>query len=494
MPEDAGRLVSKPVEAWSYTVGMLPHKVRAVELLARKGVVYLKWRVNKEWTVRSLGFRVRDAKGKLDREKCREAQLAAEQQYTRNLTGAPVASATKRELTIADGWALAIDPDSGRWPDDTMHRREVARAIQRAKSTWGANALWNDIGRADLRTLWRKELKRARALGHEGVRSTEVVVSRVLTVASWLREEQLIAPTACTPWKAMKEEMASDFARATNGRHAVQRPRYTLEQYRAMLAAAPKVDPRWGLLLTIGAEYRLGQVKRAFRSDVDVVSDPATVRIRGRGKKGGVIIECTPGQRAALLESFGPGGYLHGLERAYTKKQIADYPLFPGVRLPEQDGKPITRREHATRPPIENTQLRKWLRATEERARVDGKPIAHVEGLGWYGLRRVAVDAAKAEKISREGLQQTGGWADSQVPDAIYADQEMTYARREAAEVRARIRGEVTATPHGDDPPSPTVEPHGDDVTPSVRQNGNRTQNGPAEAEPCTDPQTVEES
>ena len=45
--------------------------------------------------------------------------------------------------------------------------------------------------------------------------------------------------------------------------------------------------------------------------------------------------------------------------------------------------------------------------------------------------------------ISREGLQQHGGWADTQMPDRIYADQQAGYAQDEARDIRAIIRGET---------------------------------------------------
>ena len=73
--------------------------------------------------------------------------------------------------------------------------------------------------------------------------------------------------------------------------------------------------------------------------------------------------------------------------------------------------------------------------------------IASVPGRGAYGLRRAAVDAAKALGISREALKEHGGWADTQIPDRIYADQEAEFARDEARAVREQIRGErETAT------------------------------------------------
>lgn len=465
--------------AWTYIVGMLPHRVMAYEDPARKLVVYLRWRVAGDWKRKSLGFGIRTAKGTIDKAEEKRAREAADQMYARLISGGQLPKAPTHELTIAEGWKLAKDPNTGKWPEDTMHRREMDRALERAKSTWGARTAWNAIDRGEIRKLWRTEFRRARALGHEGVRSTEVVVARVMAVANWLRDEQKIAPTACVSWKAMKEEMRVDFAKATHGRHEAKRPRYTADEYRALLAASSKVDPRWALLLHLGAEYRLGQVKRVRRSDVDLAQN--RVLVRGAGKKRGVVIVLTKGQRAQLDVALGEGGYLDGLERLYAQGKVKDYPLFPGLRLPAtDDGQPYTRREHAERPEIDNTQLRTWLAATEKKARVHDKPIPHEKGRGWYGLRRAAVDAAKAAKISREGLQAHGGWSDAQIPDTIYADQQMGYAQEEAAKIRAQIRGEVEPTPATED-------------TQSADQNGRKTQNGPASAEPSANAQPIGE-
>jgi hypothetical protein len=89
---------------------------------------------------------------------------------------------------------------------------------------------------------------------------------------------------------------------------------------------------------------------------------------------------------------------------------------------------------------VGDTAVRKWVKAAERLA-----GIPEVKGRAWYGARRAGVDLGKKEKISREGLQELGGWTDSQVPDSIYADQERDYAREEAAAVRARFRGESDA-------------------------------------------------
>lgn len=451
--------------AWEYSVGLLPHRVVAYEDTARRGVLYLRWRVAGDWKRKSLGFAfVRDAKGRIPKAQQERAQRDADAQYARLLSGGLVPAAPTAALTIKAGWALATDPERGKWIEDTMHRREMDRAIRRAKSVWGTDTTWNAIDRGEVRRLWRAELKRVKATGRPGVRSAEIIVARVMALATWLRDEGKIASTACLSWKAMKEDMAKDFKAYTP-----KRLRYSLQEYRAILTAAPSVDPRFGLLLQLGAEYRLGQVVRCHRSALSV-GDTGTLRIAGSGKKGGTTVVLTDAQTAAAYDEL-TVGYLAGLESAYQTKQIDDYPLFPGVRLPKHDGVPYTRIDHATRPSMgANHQLRTWLRATEAKARVDDQPIPHITGRGWYGLRRIAVDAAKESGISREGLGASGGWANTQVPDAIYAEQEMAWAAKEAADIRAKIRGEIPR---------------------QTDQNGTCTQNGTAEAMPPSSPKRL---
>ncbi len=86
---------------------------------------------------------------------------------------------------------------------------------------------------------------------------------------------------------------------------------------------------------------------------------------------------------------------------------------------------------------MDMSAMRTMHRLAESRAEVD-----YAKGRSLYGLRRAAVDGAKALGASREGLKALGGWADTQMPDRIYADQDAGYARDEARELRKQIRGE----------------------------------------------------
>lgn len=87
--------------------------------------------------------------------------------------------------------------------------------------------------------------------------------------------------------------------------------------------------------------------------------------------------------------------------------------------------------------PIGGTAIMKWFKKAEQLAK-----IRHIRGRGAYGLRRVAVDAAKERHISREGLKAFGGWTDTQIPDMVYAETDAHHARAEAAEIRSQMRGE----------------------------------------------------
>ena len=184
--------------------------------------------------------------------------------------------------------------------------------------------------------------------------------------------------------------------------------------------------------MSLGAELRLGQVLRCRRADLSL--EHATLTVRGKGHKKGTVVHLTAGQmrvvRHALTE-----GYLRVLER-----HCADYPLFPAGQLPggrKMEDPVATIARHQTAPSLSRSVLDGWFHEAERLAEVTPVP-----GRAAYGLRRAAVDAVKAAGISREGLKEHGGWVDTQMPDRIYADQEAAYARDEARDVRAKIRGE----------------------------------------------------
>lgn len=424
-----------PAKRWEFPVGMKPYRVTAFEDLKRGGIVHVRWTVRGKRTIRSLGFTVRGSRGGLDQEQVARAIQIAAEQHTALVQGRGVVSATPEPvaapLAIRDGWKHASDPATGKWIHETPHRKDIERAITRAEEAWGPATTWNAVDRGHLRKLWRFELARQRALGRRGVRAAQLTLDLVLAVGSWLRDEQLILPTAAMRWRQMDAEFAADV-----GEYKPLQPRYTPDEYRMLFPAAWKADERFGFAYSLGAEYRLGQVVRSRRLNLEL--DKKRLRIPGKGKKHGGVIVFTAQQWADVQRVLSTG-YLAGLEAAFQSGTITDFPLFPGGPFAHgAEGQLVSRAEYATREHVDRTAVLSWHARAEE---IAGVP--HVPGRGPYGARRTGVDLAKAERISREGLRESGGWANQQMPDNVYADSEADYARDEAAEVRARIRGEL---------------------------------------------------
>lgn len=430
-------------DRWEESVGFIPHKVTAYENAQKGDVLYLRWRAGGNWKRKSLGVKLRDEKGRVLSHVRQMARDEAQKQY--EILSGKLASAVAAEtklLTIGDTWRVITDPRTGLYPVQTAHRKEVERQIMHAARIWGPVTPWNVIDRTRLRELGRTRVDELRAAGETGYRGAEVCLVRVLAVAAWLRDEGHIAQDAAIAPQARagsksklarwREELR-EYWRLTAGSltdHEPKRPRHSLEEMRKILEKAPEVDPRFALLMALGAELRLGQVARCRRSDLDVTA--ATLTVRGAGKKKGTITRLTGGQMRAVRVAL--DGYLRDLEAA-----LPDYPLFPqGQMTGGRSGNPVADPErHGVAEPIVPTAWRSWFREAEALAKVE-----HVPGRLAYGLRRAAVDAAKELGISREGLQAHGGWTDAQIPDRVYADQQMGYAQDEARDIRAKIRGE----------------------------------------------------
>lgn len=419
-------------DRWEETVGPAPHTVWVGERADKRNVVYLRWRIAGNWKWRSLRKGVRDPKGRIDkaaRDRFREeARIQHEILSGRRL---PPVLERGHVLTLGDTWTVITAKQTGKYPHDTAHRREVGRALTDAVRILGRGLPWSAIDRTRLRQLMRQRVDELMAGGHSGLRGAEVVMQRLAAVASWLREEQHIPGDAGHAPKNWRVELREYVAQAHGGQLPdVKRPRHSIEEMRRILEKSWDVDPRFGLLMSLGAELRLGQVVRARRSDLNLEHNALTVR--ARGKKKGTVVLLTAGQRAAVDRAL--AGYLAPLESAH-----ADYPLFPSGQMKGgRSGKPLADTlRHALAQPLDRSTLRAWFKDAEKLAEVP-----HVTWRGAYGLRRVAVDAVKALGISREGLQQHGGWTDTQVPDRIYADQEAMAGREEARDVRSKLRGE----------------------------------------------------
>ena len=436
------------MKGWEWSVGSGPSKVTAYERTDKKSVVYLRWLVNRQWVKESLGECCRTTSGRLIKAVCDRAMDEARRKHnTLKLEDPEVPSV----LTLADTDRVVLHPSKGRWSEKTQHGREVKRAVAMAVSHWGGDLRWARLSRADWRSLWRWRLASLRSSGHRGHRGAELLVQRLMAVADWLVEEGHVLRIQ-KPEAAWRDRLVEDYRNEAGEDPEPRRPRHTLEEMRAILRASEQGDPRFALLLALGAEVRLGQVARCTRRDLDL--DAGTLRVRGRGKKGGAIVSFTPGQLAAVQAAM--HGYLHRLELALhtdsvtprkqevASLQLQDYPLFPQGQMPGgRKGQGVaTVERHANARPVNRRWILHQFRLAETRA-----GVPHVPGRGAYGVKRAAVDAVKALRISREGLKAHGGWSSTQIPDRIYADMEADYAREEAARLRIVYRDEERIPP-----------------------------------------------
>lgn len=462
--------------AWSESVGSLPHKVTVFENLTRQGVLYLRWRRSGNWKYESLATAAIDAGfkngtlydddgefrhrlvGRALAKKQAWAKEQAEGKFARIKAGLPDRERQlEAPLTLGETWPILIEPDTGLYPSKTQHRNEVERSLNDAKRILGADMPWAGIRSEHLVKLARTRIRELQKKGNAGLRSAEIIIARMVAIATWLRDAKKIPTDACIVPSDWKTKLRKDWQTVTKSERlpAPSRPRHTRDEVLKLLAASWLADPRLGLLLALGAELRGGQVVRGKRSDLDLERNRH--RVYGSGKKKGTVIKLTKGQRAAVDRALHPEtGYLRELEAAYQAKSIDDYLFFPGgmflgIRVlqrgyaseskdpyyvpPLHPAIPVAGNEK--RKPASGTVIRKWFRRAEKLA-----GIPYVKGRALYGPRRGGVDGAKELKISREALQEWGGWTDSQVPDSIYADEEREYARDEAAVARAKFRGE----------------------------------------------------
>jgi integrase len=329
-------------------------------------------------------------------------------------------------MTLDQATKLVQDPVEGKYPTDTPHRREVLQSLRYAEQIWTPKRTWASIRKRDVRALARRRIAELVEEGKRGARTAEKMIEHLVSVANWLRDNEHIAEAACIPSSKWSQELYDDWRAMTESDedYQVQKPRHSLAEARAILQKAAEIDPRFHLLLALGADLRLGQVVRARRSQLNLEDDTFTVY--GRGKKRGTTIELTAGQRRAV--GYALQGYLRTFEAS-----CADYPLFPG-RYATKKG--IFTKSDASY--LHKQTLYRWFRRAEELA-----GVPHVAGRCAYGIRRVAVDELLGDGVSLMALTNNGGWSNPAIPTQEYADQQNRSARQEAARARAKWRGEA---------------------------------------------------
>jgi hypothetical protein len=470
-------------DRWTYSYGVKPYIVFAFERPERANQVWIRWtNLSKpdlrrpgehKREVQTLGVIVRDQEGRLDPRLVRSAEVAVQQFQARLVTGTappapPIAAAEEPAsarpkpdtLTLREGFALALDPDRGKYATtDTRHYDQIVKYEERLfggrpgrRPLISPDLPWRALELRDIRVLWRAMADAyVRTEGKEfGVRAAEMMIDSLFSVAAWLREESRIPSDAARPPENWRRRLKEEWELRTGERQTrPYRPRHTEEEFRRIFVALDdaRVDPRIRLAIELAAECRTGQVLRCTRrmltvSDVastDYENVPAgslgQVVIPGAGKKHGEIVVLTPEQRRAVDDAL--GGYLAKYEAAWLTKEIEDYFLFPGsrMRMLDESGRRGVRRVRAGAKPLSRDGARQLFKDLEAIAEVD-----HIRGRGWYGLRRQAADMAETATTDDRVKDRLGGWQDSETRKSIYQDRETDALRAQAASVRRQLR------------------------------------------------------
>lgn len=481
----ATKRASKPKRRknrWTYSYGLKPFVVFAYERHERSGQVFVRWTNFAKPDIRrpgehkrdavGLGIGVRDDEGKLDDKLVRAAEVAVQLFQSRLVTGVkpqapadvPAAPAIARPsaetLTLKEGFALALDKTRGKYASiDTRRYDDMVRWESRLFGLKpGTRALinpslpWAALQLRDVRALWRIMADAfIRTEGREfGLRVAEQIVDALFSVSSWLREESRIAPDASRPPDGWRKKLREEWAQRTGDPlHRPHRPRHSVDEFRRIFAALndPRVDPRIRLAIEIAAECRTGQVLRCTRRMLTLTDAlpseyeklPAgslgQIVIPGAGKKHGETVVLTPEQRRAVDDAL--AGYLVNYETAWHAEEVDDYFLFPGkaMRMLDDSGRRWARRVRVG----VNALTRDGARVLFLRLEAIAK-VGHVQGRGWYGLRRQAADMAETATNDDRVKDRLGGWQDSETRKSIYQDRETDELRAHAASVRRKLR------------------------------------------------------
>lgn len=369
----------------------------------------------------SLGFGVRDERGRVDPD------LAAEARELARIRSAELRLQKLRQeteparITISGAFARYMDERDGGMPRSAERRGAYRRARAAWENRLGADTPWNQVTPAQV-WAYAAELK------EEGQVPKAVDVVKCLSaVYHWLRTKARV--------RGLENPVEGfDWERLQLG-YEPRRRRFTREQLRALLAVRYQVDPRFALFLALSAQSvtRSVEVRSILRSQLDAPR-PITPT-RAQAPYGWIFFPGVKGQPprlhfltrfqreelfAAMYGYDDPAtgawkvGYLRELERRW-RKDGTDYPLFPARRL--RGGiKPVARRTAYT--VIANLRPREWLHQAEKLAGWEPE-----EWRAWHAVRRALSDLVE-EETDLATLTAVGGWTSTRTPEQIYLEKE----------------------------------------------------------------------
>ena len=423
---------------WEVTIDGTSPPLHVYERPDRDNQIYLRWSVgdgHRRPKLKKLST-IRRSDGTKDPVLVTRAQALALEQY-REAQVSEDAPAPKEDLplTLIRGFEEVLAVPGGKYGTKGTQWRTMRRVRDRVLGILSPEMLWSDLWPKYFRLVWRALAQRA-ADGELdlGWRVVEETVQMLVAASNWIGGEGGFLPAAPQPPKRWRESLKRDWEQITGERIEINRPRHTSEELDRLWANLHRADRRLVLWAELGGfEYRGGQVLRGTRRDLDLTpgagAGHGTFQIHGRGRKKGERVFLTLEQRRAVDHALGPDGYLYDLEAKYQAGEVRDYPLWPGGKL--RDGKACDRGTVMSR----RTMLGKF-KELEKLAKV-----SHVEGRGWYGMRRGSADRIRRVTTDERVKNASGGWAPgSQVRASVYENGTDPDVLRETAEARRRAR------------------------------------------------------
>jgi hypothetical protein len=229
------------------------------------------------------------------------------------------------------------------------------------------------------------------------------------------------------------------WTKATNQKPKVVREFHSLNEMRQLFSVRDKMDPRFDNMITVALGSRLGQTRRAMRSDLELIPYAfarGRLNIPGGGwKKPGLQVDLSVRAERAFRKAFET--YLKPWEDKRRVGLIEDYHLYPGgplADLAQSAGDPNW-------PCLTESYLGELFDAAEEIAGVTKVPLRRL-----HGLRRFTRNAAaRMEKDTRVldcliGHSVRGVGSD-------YEDPEDEWVLRRTYDVREAIIKMVTQKP-----------------------------------------------
>lgn len=450
---------SRNADVWKYAPTGDPVDLCAYERKDRKRAIWTRTGPNEfgEYeNVKPLYGPIRDDNGRIDPELETIARALAEARSKEVAAQATVKPRNDGPLTLSRAVQLIMDPKHGKFAGDSDWQHDVERYLKLCITILGDTPV-ADIKHAHYKLIWRHLAdEHNKDSSRYGVRSAEMICGALRSAMTWLAQEEYVEPNTALPAPRWKAQMQAEWVKLTGKPLSdPHKPRYTKEEYAKLWKALPKADPRLRLAVAIGAELRLGQVvERTRRSDVKPHggNEIGLVIVHGAGKKGGADVVLNSQQRAVMIEAM-TTGFLSEMESAYKAGKIDDYLLIAGGHLlnaktsdPDPKAQPVNAMMK-----IGKRALRDYWRELEELAGVE-----HVEGRGWYGVRRRAADDAEDETNDPRVLMKMGGWKDDKTRRR-YQDQGRTDIAEKAADVRSRIRPPMGTESGKIQPPDSTI-------------------------------------